>query len=167
MPDFLAQAAEVEAGSGGLIFLPYILGERAPMWDAAARGLFFGLTINHTRAHIVRAAMEGVVFCVYAIGKSILEKREIRQIDVTGGFAQSDLWVQILSDVFSLPVKVSETIENAAWGAVKVGVEALGISLRTEERILKVFNPSLETHLLYQKEFIKLERLYMLLKGEF
>jgi gluconokinase len=167
MTDFLSLASGVKAGSDGLIFLPYILGERAPIWNAAARGVLFGLSVNHSRAHIVRAAMEAVIFCVYAIGESVLEKRNIELIHVTGGFARNDLWIQMLSDIFNLPVKVSETIENAAWGAVKLGMEALKMNPPAEEKILRTFRPSHEHHQLYQQQFKKFERLYGELKKEF
>ncbi|MDP4251892.1 MAG: gluconokinase [Bacteroidota bacterium] len=167
LPDFLAGAAQVPAGCEGLIFLPYILGERAPLWNAAARGVLFGLSVNHTREHVIRSAMEGVIYCVYSIGRMLLETRDIRQIFVTGGFAQNDLWVQMLSDVFRLPVKISETIENAAWGAVKLGMEALELNPAGEEKILSVIIPSAAHQQLYQQQFDKFERLYRLLKEEF
>jgi gluconokinase len=166
-PHLLSLASGVKAGSDGLIFLPYILGERAPLWNAAAKGVLFGLSVNHTRAHAVRAAMEGVIFCVYSIGEAILEKRNIRMIHVTGGFAQNDLWVQMLSDIFNLPVKVSETIENAAWGAVKLGMEAVQMDPPDEEKVLKTFSPSPENHLRYQQQFKKFQRLCGQLKNEF
>jgi gluconokinase len=166
-PDFLALASGVQAGSDGLIFLPYILGERAPMWNASAKGVLFGLTVNHNRAHVIRASMEAVINCVYAISMPICENRNIQQIYVTGGFAQNDEWVQILTDVFNLPVWVSETIENAAWGAVKIGMEALGLTPAGEEKILKTFNPSPAGHGIYQQQFKKFQHLYTLLKEEF
>jgi gluconokinase len=104
---------------------------------------------------------------VYAISKPIIEKRDIRLIYVTGGFAQNDLWVQILSDVFNLPVCISDTVENAAWGAVKTGMEALKLPSAGEENKSKIFNPSPELHLVYQCQFKKFERLYDLIKEEF
>ncbi|MFI5194639.1 MAG: gluconokinase [Chitinophagales bacterium] len=167
LPDFLARGSLVPAGSDGLIFLPYILGERAPLWNASARGVLFGLSVNHTRDQVIRAAMEGVVNCVYAIGRIMLEKKDIRQIFATGGFAQNDLWVQILADVFQLPVVVSETIENAAWGAVKSGMEALGIKPAGEGSVLKKIYPSAEVRELYQMQFSKFEYLYSVLKELF
>jgi gluconokinase len=167
MPEFLSLAAGVNPGSDGLIFLPYILGERAPIWNASAKGVLFGLTVNHTRAHAVRAAMESVIHCVFAIAAVILEKRNIRVIHVTGGFAQNELWVQMLSDVFNLPVKVSETVENAAWGSVKLGMEALKMDQPGEAAILKTFAPVIERHRLYRQAFKKFERLYDVLINEF
>jgi gluconokinase len=167
LPDLLALASPVKAGSEGLIFLPYLLGERAPVWNENARGVLFGLTINHDRSHLVRAAMEAVILCVYAIGLSLLEKRDIRQIDVTGGFARNEVWIQILSDAFNLPARVSETVENAAWGAVKLGMESLGIAPVPEKENPKIFFPCAETHRLYHDQFKKSERLYNLLKTEF
>jgi gluconokinase len=167
MPEFLSLAAGVNPGSDGLIFLPYILGERAPIWNASAKGVLFGLTVNHTRAHAVRAAMESVIHCVFAIAAVILEKRNIWVIHVTGGFAQNELWVQMLSDVFNLPVKVSETVENAAWGSVKLGMEALKMDQPGDAEILKTFAPVIERHRLYRQAFKKFERLYDVLINEF
>ena len=167
LTDFLALAGTIKAGSEGLVFLPYILGERAPVWNASAKGVLFGLTVNHTKHHVIRASMEAVINCVYAISKPIIEKRNIRLIFVTGGFAQNDLWVQILSDVFNLPVCISDTVENAAWGAVKTGMEALKLPSAGEENKSKIFSPSPELHLVYQRQFKKFERLYDLIKEEF
>lgn len=86
-------------GASGLIFLPYLLGERAPHWDANARGVF-GVNITHTREHFLRALMEGVIFGIYSVGK-VLEQitGNIEKIYATGGFVRSSLWVKILADV--------------------------------------------------------------------
>ncbi len=167
LTDFLAHADSVNPGSDGLVFLPYILGERAPVWTASAKGLLFGLTVNHTNHHVIRAAMEAVIYCVYAMSIPIIENRDIRLIHVTGGFAQNEVWVQILSDVFNLPVYLSETVENAAWGAVQTGMEALKLPSVGEEKNLKIIRPSSEIHFVYQQQFKKFGRLYDLVKNEF
>ena len=127
VPDFLNHAASVKPGANGLIFLPYLLGERAPIWNADARGILFGLHINHCQADMIRASMEGVIYCLFGISQPLLEKADIRKIFATGGFARNGLWLQILSDVFNLPVSVCETIENSAWGAAKFGMMVMGI----------------------------------------
>ena len=124
--DFLNQASDVKPGSEGLIFLPYLLGERAPIWNADAKGVLFGLQIGHSQASMVRASLEGIIYCIYGISQAIMEQSEIRNIYATGGFARNELGLQIMADVFNLPVLVCETVENSAWGAVKCGMMALG-----------------------------------------
>jgi gluconokinase len=164
---FLSQAFSVEPGAGGLIFLPYLLGERAPVWNADARGVLFGLRINQGQAEMVRASMEGVVYCLYAISEPLFEKTDIRNIYATGGFARNELWLQILSDIFNLPVIVCETIENSAWGAAKCGMMALGIPISEKSAISKTYYPNASFHPIYKESFQKFQRLYELLKGEF
>ena len=100
-----SEAATVEAGCNGLLFIPYLLGERAPVWNSDARAVFFGLDITHSRAHLIRAAMEAVVYSVYSIGKILMEKRSITEIHATGGFTQSPLWLRDLVGHFQLYCK--------------------------------------------------------------
>jgi gluconokinase len=165
--DFLKQASAVDPGSGGLIFLPYLLGERAPIWNASAKGVLFGLDINHGQAHMVRASLEAVVYCLYGISQPLSEQAEIKNIYATGGFARNELWIQILADVFNLPVMICETIENSAWGAVKCGIQALGIAFPEEDKISKSYLPDSSAHAVYQKGFKKFQRLYDLVKEEY
>jgi gluconokinase len=164
---FLNQALSAEPGSGGLIFLPYLMGERAPVWNADAKGVLFGLRINHGQAEMVRASMEGVVYCLYAISQPLFEKSKISNIYATGGFARNEIWLQILSDIFNLPVVVSDTVENSAWGAAKTGMMALGIPISTKPAISKTYFPNTSVHAIYEKGFQKFQDLYELLKGEF
>jgi gluconokinase len=164
---FLSQASSVNPGSDGLIFLPYLLGERAPVWNADAKGILFGLQINHSQATMVRASLEGIVYCLFGISQAILEHADIRNIYATGGFARNELGLQLLSDVFNLPVLVCETIENSAWGAAKCGMIALGIPTSVKSVISKKYLPDAIVHLVYAKGFLKFQRLYELLKEEF
>jgi gluconokinase len=165
--DFLKQAASVKPGSDGLIFLPYLLGERAPIWNARARGVLFGLRIQHGQAEMVRASLEGVIYCLLGISQPIFEQAHIRKIVATGGFARNDLWLQILADVFNLPVSICETIENSAWGAAKCGMQALGIPVSENTPISKTFYPDSAIHPVYATGFQQFQRLYSLLKEEF
>jgi gluconokinase len=164
---FLNQASTVKPGSEGLIFLPYLLGERAPVWNANAKGILFGLTINHGQAAMIRASLEGVIYCLYAISGPLFEKAEIKNIYATGGFARNKVWLQILADVFNLPVLVCETIENSAWGAAKYGMGALDIATSDNAPVNKTFYPDANVHPIYAKGFQKFQRLYELLKEEF
>ncbi len=127
--ELLAKGAAVAPGADRLFFLPYLLGERAPLWNPAAKGVLFGLTAEHQQAHLVRAAMEAVIFCVYAMSRPVVENVVPEKIFVTGGFARNRFWVQMLADLFDLPVELAATVENAAWGAVRTGAEAIGKAL--------------------------------------
>ena len=164
---FLDQASEVKPGSDGLFFLPYLLGERAPVWNANARGILFGLHINHGQAEMVRAAMEGVIYCLYSISQPLFEITEIRKIYATGGFARNPLWLQMLADVFNLPVLVSSSIENSAWGAAKTGMKAINISVPKGSSISQTYYPDFKAHKEYAVFFQKFQRIYELVKGEF
>lgn len=126
--DILTQIAEkIPAGSDGLLFHPYLGGERAPIWDAYARGSFFGLTRKHTRAHMVRAALEGIVYNLYVVMLTI-EKitGKPKSIQATGGFARSSLWRQMLADIFEQEVTIPESFESSCLGAAVLGMYALG-----------------------------------------
>ena len=150
-----------------MIFLPYLLGERAPIWNADAKGVLFGLT-NQSWAGIHGAGFPGRVFIVYmAISQPLWNKRKSENIYATGGFARNELWMQIMADVFNLPVLVCETVENSAWGAVKCGMQALGIRIPEETMISKKYFPDAATHSVYQKAFKNFSVLYELLKEEF
>jgi gluconokinase len=164
---FLEQASTVAPGSEGLIFLPYLMGERSPIWNTDAKGVLFGLTINHGEAAVVRAAMEGVVYCLYAISQPLFEKASIRNIFATGGFARNEWWLQIVSDVFNLPVLTGDTVENSAWGAAKYGMNLLGVSATKPADVRKIFYPNPAVHPVYANGFKKFQRLYERLKDEF
>jgi gluconokinase len=165
--EFINLAKSVAAGSDELLLLPYILGERAPLWNPDARGAYFGLDIKHTTAHLVRAAMESVVYNVYSIGKILMEKSSVTTIYANGGFTESPLWVQMLADTFNLPVNVIAVEECSALGAVMVGIQALALPCTMEIAIGKTYLPDESNHQIYQRQCAKMERLYELVKGEF
>lgn len=126
--DLLTEIAErIPAGSEGLIFHPYLGGERAPIWDANARGSFFGLNHGHTRAHMLRAVLEGITFNVFMVSLALEEVvGGLKSIQATGGFARSPLWCQMFADIFEQPVTVPEAFESGALAAVIVAQKALG-----------------------------------------
>lgn len=127
--DILTQIAEkIPAGSDGLLFHPYLGGERAPIWDANARGSFFGLTHNHTRAHMVRAVLEGIIFNIYMVSLALEEVvGDLTAIQATGGFARSPLWRQMAADIFEQPVTVPKAFESGALAATVMAQKALGL----------------------------------------
>jgi xylulokinase len=115
----VAGAAEVPAGSDGLLFLPYLTGERTPHPDPLARGAFVGLTVRHDLRHMTRAVMEGVAFGLrdgldLMVGAGMAAPHQIR---ASGGGVRSALWRQILADVLDAEIAVVGTEEGAAYGA--------------------------------------------------
>lgn len=167
------EAEEIPPGADGLIFLPYLLGERAPHWDANARGVFFGVNIKHTRLHFLRAVLEGVIYGLYSVGKAFEETTgKIQTIYATGGFARSALWLQLLADVFNTKVSVAESYENSCLGAAVMAMQALGeiAELEEVERLIPLsgtFEPDRAKHEIYAKNFEIFNRLYGKLQDEF
>ncbi len=125
--ELLELAAHAPVGSGGLIMLPYLLGERAPHWSSLPRGAYVGLTREHGRAHLVRAALEGVCLQLALVLASITADNEIREVRATGGFARSPLWRQLLADVLGRDVTFTTASEGSSFGAALLGMQALGI----------------------------------------
>ena len=121
-----SEAAKVSSGSEGAIWLPYLMGERTPHLDAKARAAFIGLTASHTKAHMIRAVLEGVAF---SLRDSLEIFKElgvpIEKIRLGGGGAKSKLWRQIQADVYGQPLEILEADEGAAFGAaILAGVGA-------------------------------------------
>jgi len=125
--DVLTKIAErVPAGSEGLIFHPYLAGERAPLWNANARGSFFGLAMHHRKEHMIRAALEGVMFNLYSVLLSVERVTgPAARIEATGGFARSPLWRQMMADVFNREVHIPESHESSCLGAAVLGLYAM------------------------------------------
>ncbi|HET9280226.1 MAG TPA: gluconokinase [Flavitalea sp.] len=165
--DLFSLATNISLANDDLFFVPYILGERAPVWDSDAKGIFCGLSINHTKAHLVRAAMEGITYNLYSIGKLIMRSVTVKDIYAAGGFAENSLWLQLLADVFNCRVLVSGSPESSALGAVIIGVKALKIPLEIQPSTISTHEPDPINHLIYQKQYHKFERLYKIYKNEF
>jgi gluconokinase len=121
------EAAKISPGSDGLLFFPYLLGERAPIWSSAVRGGFLGLDIQHTKDHFSRAVMEGILLNLYSIGKILMETQKFKTIYANGGFAHSQLWVQMMADVFGIQVALNDTVDTGTVGAAMMGLKALGV----------------------------------------
>jgi xylulokinase len=128
-------AAEVPAGSGGLIFLPYLSGERSPHADPSARGAFVGLTLAHDRRHLTRAVLEGVAFGLRD-GLDLMVEAGMpapAEIRASGGGTASGLWRQILADVLGSEIATVETTEGAAYGAALLAAVGAGWFATVEE----------------------------------
>lgn len=165
--ELLAKAQTVSAGSDGLIFVPYLLGERAPIWDASAQGTLLGITINHTQSHLIRATLEGILFSLLSITEVLIpdvKEREEIVIMTSGGFTKNDFWLQLTADIFQMRVAVSQDVESSAWGAVLIGFMALGIGSSHQEIEEKIFMPNIENNDIYQKNFSKFQKVYEALK---
>jgi xylulokinase len=127
--DLLCREAErVAPGSDGLVFLPCMQGAMAPEWNGAARGVFYGLTLAHTRAHMVRALLEGSAFAL----RDILEAMqgaglEPRRLTIVGGGARGAIWRQIKADVTGLPVRVPSEVETTSGGAGVLAAVGVGL----------------------------------------
>lgn len=118
---------ETKPGAEGLLFHPYLAGERAPLWNANARGSFFGLGMHHKKEHMMRAVLEGINFNIYTVLLALEELIGVpSKIHATGGFAKSKTWVQMLADVFDQEVLIPESVESSCLGAVVLGLYALG-----------------------------------------
>jgi gluconokinase len=126
--DVLTKIADrVTPGAEGLIFHPYLAGERAPLWNANARGSFFGLGLHHKKEHMIRSVLEGVILNLYTVMLALQEMIGVPQkIQATGGFARSALWRQMMADIFNQEVVVPESFESSCLGAVVLGMYALG-----------------------------------------
>ncbi|MCB9432410.1 MAG: xylulokinase [Ardenticatenaceae bacterium] len=126
--DLLAPAANIPPGSDGLLFLPYLTGERTPHPDPLARGAFVGLTVRHTQAHMTRAVLEGVAFGLRDSFE--LMKRaglaNVNQVRASGGGTRSPLWRQILADVLGAELVTVNTTEGAAYGAAILAAVGVG-----------------------------------------
>ncbi len=127
--DLLTEAAaEVPPGCEGLLFLPYLTGERTPYPDPNARGVFFGLTLRHGKAHLTRAVLEGVT---YGLRDSLELMRalglSIQQVRASGGGARSPLWRQMLADVFDTEIVTVNVTEGAAYGAALLAGVGAGV----------------------------------------
>ncbi|EIS4900349.1 gluconokinase [Listeria innocua] len=141
---FIAHIDEVAPGASGLLFQPYLLGERAPFWTNDIRGGFVGLTINHSKAHFVRAILEGIAFNLAEVYEAVAAPDDI--IYVTGGISGHEAWCRLLADILDREVRVPHTIEGSSLGAAIIGMRSLGIlkTLNLEQTlpIKAVYHPS-------------------------
>lgn len=153
------QASKAELGARGLIFHPYLLGERCPYFNPNARGDFFGVSMVHNKGDFARALLEGVAFSLYdclQVLKNFTDNME--DIVIIGGGAKSPLWSQIVSDVFGLEVKMPEHAESSFGGALLAGVGVGAFANEMEAarkciRMKRTYKPDPENHAKYEKIF--------------
>jgi len=129
MDALLEKASELRAGADGLLCLPYFSGERAPIFDPLARGLFLGLSGQHTRVHILRALVEGISFSFRHVLETFASSgHPPRRLLASGGGLRHPLWAQTMSDVVGLPQTLTAHVSGAALGAAHLGAQAAGFS---------------------------------------
>lgn len=172
METLVRDAAAVPVGSAGLIFLPYLQGERAPIWNASARGVYFGVNMKHEQAHFARATIEGILYAIYHIGKTLEERRTIRSLTVNGSFASYPLWTQMLADIFNKPVRLNPESDSVALGAFLVSGTALGLYKNLDEAaktivLPETFEPRKRNHNQYMKHYAIFEELSLKLFPQF
>lgn len=166
-------AHTVSAGAEELIFLPYLRGDRAPIWDAKARGVFFGLNSLHKQAHMVRAVMEGIIYALYDVFCEMDELDDlVEALYVSGGFVKSPEWVQMVADIFNKKVVATDVADASAMGAVYIGFYATGVTNAISRLVASQeegteYLPDENNHLIYQKNFLIFRSLYQALKNEF
>jgi xylulokinase len=123
----IEEAGGVGAGADGVVFLPYLAGERSPLWDPTARGAFVGLGLDHGRSHLTRAILEASAFAIRHVAEGILAAgAEVGSMRVCGGPARSETWNQIKADVTGFAVDVPAVLETAVGGAAIVAATAVG-----------------------------------------
>lgn len=168
------QASSAPIGSEGLLFLPYLCGERTPHPDPAARGALVGLTLRHTKSHIARAVLEGVSF---GLRDSLEILREMNiapaSVRLSGGGAKSAFWRQIQADIFGCPASTVQIDEGPALGAALLAAVGVGYFTSVEEAcasVIKVAShipPSLSAVTHYESYYQEYRALYPALKGHF
>jgi xylulokinase len=122
----IAEAARVAPGADGLVFLPYLAGERSPLWDPRARGVLAGLTLGHGRGHVTRAILEAAALAIRHLVEPMRDAGiAIEAMRVCGGPARSDTWNRIKADVTGLPVLVPHVLETAVLGSAIVAATAV------------------------------------------
>ena len=154
---------KIPAGCNGLIFLPYIYGERAPIWDEKASGIFFGIRSFHQNAHFFRAALEGICFAL----NNILEIIEglsatIQKLNASGGFVHSKVWMQILSDVTGKELCIVQTEDASSVGAAILGLKSVGI-IEDYAQLKPGIDLSIQPNLENQKTYVRFYLVYKLL----
>jgi len=167
----IREAERIPPGSNGLLFLPYLMGERTPHLDAQARGMWFGLTAAHTRGHLIRAILEGVAFSLRDSLEIFRElKIPIEQIRASGGGSRSFFWRQIQADIYGKEVVTLRESEGSAFGAALLAGVGSGIYSSVEEsaretlQVRECLAPMKENVPFYDRQYEIYRRLYPAVK---
>lgn len=159
-------ASTAHAASEGVFFQPYLLGERAPVWDEDSCGIFYGLKAHHKAAHLTRAVIEGISYSLLQILQNIEQQNnDIDAIYVSGFITRSDFWLQLLADMFGKKMILNDIADASALGAAFMGMLATGFikDLSEVKQFIstdKVFHPDAAVHDVYEKSFRKYLQIY-------
>ncbi|MGD1083555.1 MAG: FGGY-family carbohydrate kinase, partial [Verrucomicrobiota bacterium] len=168
------RAAEAPAGRGGVVFLPYMMGERSPLWHTNARGVFFGLSLATPKAAVVRSILEGAAFALrHNMEVALRAGAEVRELRSVGGCSRSDLWNQIKADVLGCPLLLPRTSVGSPFGAAVLAGMGVGVypdvrkSLMGMVRLGRRFDPNQANHERYTRIYEVYRDIYEHLKGDF
>jgi xylulokinase len=168
------QAAQAGPGSEGVIFLPYMMGERAPLWHANARGVFFGMSLATSKAALVRSILEGAAFALrHNVEVAARAGAEVREMRSVGGCSRSDVWNQIKADVLGMPVLLPRTSVGSPYGAAILAGMGAGAfpdvrkSLAEMVHLDRRFEPNLANHEKYTRIYRVFRDIYDHLKCDF
>lgn len=174
MEDLIHDAGTVPPGAGGLIFLPYLHGERAPIWNANARAVYFGLNVNHQQPHLVRATIEGILYAIYSIGKTLDEHHKYESLSANGTFASFPFWTQMMADIFNRPVHIKQgpNADSVAFGSFLLAATEMKMYSDLQKaadtvRLPDSYQPRAELNHIYMKHFAIFERLSVKLFEDF
>ena len=165
---FFKSIETIPAGSEGLLFLPYLKGERAPVWDEKSSGIFFGIKSFHTNAHFLRAAIEGICYSLKNVLEIIEESTAlVKQLNVSGGFVHSKIWMQMLAGITGKKICLMQIEDASSTGAALLYMKSAGIikkysSLQPNNKV--TIKPNLKNHQLYEKYYQVFKNLYESLK---
>ncbi len=172
--DLTREAENIPPGSEGVVFLPYMAGERSPIWDPDARGVFYGLSFDKTRGHLIRAILEGTAFSLEHNLRTAREAgAEVQVLNAMGGASNSRLWTQIKADVTGKTIRVSPSDTATTLGAAMLAGVGCGLYRDYEEAVKKtvtvtrVHEPDRKNHQIYEKCMELYLELYEDLKGTF
>jgi len=170
--ELFAEATSVAAGADGLVFLPYLAGERAPIFDEAARGAFVGLTLAHGRGHLARAVLEGAAFALRHVAEPIVAAgAPLREVRLAGRPSPGDLWARIKADVLGVPVAIPSVGETAVVGAAILAAAGVGAVPDLEAGVTAMtsvsrrIEPDPASHARYDEQFAIYRALYPALRG--
>ena len=168
------QAAQVGPGSDGVIFLPYMMGERSPLWHTNARGVFFGLSLATRKAALVRAILEGAAFALrHNVEVAERAGAEVREMRSVGGCSRADLWNQIKADVLGRPLLLPRTSVGSPFGAAILAGMGAGAFADVRKSLLEMvqigrrFEPNQANHERYSETYQVYRDIYEHLKGDF
>ncbi|MCP1222870.1 gluconokinase [Sebaldella sp. S0638] len=163
---------DTEDIAGIPVFLPYLLGERAPIWNSNARGVFFGISLEHKQEHFVRAVLEGIIYSIYDVFRVLDSMKDIKKIYINGGLSRSEAFVRTMADVFNREILISENYESSCFGAFITGMAAVEEienieSFNNIKFEVKKITPDREKHKVYMEKFRIYKEVYNSLKEIF